>query len=348
MKTPNRKTSKIAAEEETLEVLRKIGDELARGCPVGEELILALRHISEKLLTRELCLKAVKEFGLVIQYLPVEFVTPELCREAVKQNGKALEYVPGNIRTAEFVLEAMEQNGNALKYLPENLKMAELCLKTVKDCGYALEYVPNELKTAEMCLEAVKQNGMALDFVLPNLKTASPKEFGALCLEAAKQNGWVLETMPPNLITAELCLEAVEQDDDALRFVPKALLKEVHRFEKMKDKVCSVTDKRGIENNLKSKREERVLLHTWGGEVIDITDDLKEAIEELELRKKENGGLFEKIKNKLLKRPNGKQLEPEPKERIIQRTFFGEVIDITEDVKEFILKKENRKKKKKK
>ena len=165
-------------------------------------------------------------------------------------------------------------------------------------------------------------------------------------LAAVKADGLALKYVPAKLKTRELCLEAVKQDGLALRFVPKALRKEVHRFEKMKDKVCSVTDKRGIENNLKSKREERVLLHTWGGEVIDITDDLKEAIEELELRKKENGGLFEKIKNKLLKRPNGKQLEPEPKERIIQRTFFGEVIDITEDVKEFILKKENRKKKK--
>jgi len=43
-----------------------------------------------------------------------------------------------------------------------------------------------------------------------------------------------------------------------------------------------------------------------------------------------------------------KSLEPELKERVIQRTFFGEVIDITEDAEEFIMEKENRKKKKKK
>ena len=47
----------ITTEEEALEVLKQVGEVLARGGTVEEELILALGCIPEKLLTTELCLK---------------------------------------------------------------------------------------------------------------------------------------------------------------------------------------------------------------------------------------------------------------------------------------------------
>ena len=53
----NNSVDKITTEEEALEVLKQVGEVLARGGSVEEELILALGCIPEKLLTTELCLK---------------------------------------------------------------------------------------------------------------------------------------------------------------------------------------------------------------------------------------------------------------------------------------------------
>ena len=114
----------------------------------------------------------------------------------------------------------------------------------------------------------------------------------------------------------------------------------------MKDKAWSVPDKRGIKDNLEPEVEERTILKTWKGDIIDITDDLKKLIEKLELEKKENRGLFTKIKNKLLRRPNGKQLEPEPEKRVILQTWDSDEVDITNILKKMIEKKRKKGKKK--
>jgi hypothetical protein len=88
----------ITTEEEALELLRQIGDVLARGCPVEEELILALGYIPEKLLTTELCLNAVKKNGWALRYVLKKLMTAEVCLEAVKKNGFAIDYVPEKLR----------------------------------------------------------------------------------------------------------------------------------------------------------------------------------------------------------------------------------------------------------
>ena len=60
-----------------------------------------------------------------------------------------------------------------------------------------------------------------LSFVPESLKTAE------LCLEAVKNNSDALQFVPENLITAELCLEAMKQDGTALQYVPEELRNKV-------------------------------------------------------------------------------------------------------------------------
>jgi len=60
--------------------------------------------------------------------VPENLMTQELCLEAVRQFGWALNYIPENLRTAEICLEAVRQDGFMLFYIPKNLKTAELCI----------------------------------------------------------------------------------------------------------------------------------------------------------------------------------------------------------------------------
>ena len=105
----------------------------------------------------------------------------------------------------------------------------------------------------------------------------------------------------------------------------------------MKDKAWSVPDKRGIKDNLEPEVEERTILKTWNGDIIDITDDLKKLIEKLELEKKENRGLrglFKKIRNKVSKMANDAQKKRKPDERVFLYAGDGEAVDITEEIEE--------------
>jgi hypothetical protein len=56
---------------------------------------------------------------------------------------------------------------------------------------------------------------------------ASPNEFDAIFLEAVKQDGWALQFVPVKFRTAEICIEAVKMEANALEEVPEKLIVEV-------------------------------------------------------------------------------------------------------------------------
>ena len=59
--------------------------------------------------TPELCMKAVKEDGMLLGFVGEE--TPEICLAAVQQNGTALCFVYEELLTSELCLAAVKQNG---------------------------------------------------------------------------------------------------------------------------------------------------------------------------------------------------------------------------------------------
>ena len=125
------------------------------------------RSISDRLKNKkEICLIAVKKYGLALQFVNVK--TKEICLIAVQQNGLALQFV--NVKTKEICLAAVQQNGLALRLVPNKFKTKEIYLAAVRRYGLALQFVPNELKTKEICLAAVQQYGLALQFVPNELK----------------------------------------------------------------------------------------------------------------------------------------------------------------------------------
>jgi len=93
------------------------------------------------LTTAELCMAAVKKWGVALEYVPEEFKTWELCKEAVRNCAPALWYVPERFKTVDFCMEAIDQNMDweyaddlldySLEALPEAVR--EEVLKQIKE-----------------------------------------------------------------------------------------------------------------------------------------------------------------------------------------------------------------------
>lgn len=98
--------------------------------------------------TPEVCLAAVRHYGLALEFVPLEKRTPEVCLAAVQRNGLALQFVPPDERTYEACLAAVRQCGSALKWVQLKMKTPEMCLVAVENGGdYAFEWVPELLRT---------------------------------------------------------------------------------------------------------------------------------------------------------------------------------------------------------
>jgi len=177
--------------------------------------------VPPELITREICLEAVKCDGSSLQFIPEEFKTNELCLLAVKSRGIALEYVPEKFKNYKLCLTAVKKHGCALKYAPDNLKTAELVNIAINQNVRAFECAPAEYKTRENCLAVLKQDNMdsiIFDHVPDTLKT---KEFFE---EAFALNVNSLQFMPENFITMEMCERAVKEGDmygNILAYIPE-------------------------------------------------------------------------------------------------------------------------------
>jgi hypothetical protein len=90
--------------------------------------------------TPEMCLAAVKKYGLSLRAIPLALMTAEMCLEAVKQNGLAIRYVPVPFKTAELERIAVGQNWMALHFVYQT---RELCLLALGQCEKAVDYIWN-------------------------------------------------------------------------------------------------------------------------------------------------------------------------------------------------------------
>jgi Domain of unknown function (DUF4116) len=140
--------------------------------------------------TEEMCLEAVRSYGLALCY--VQNQTEAICLEAVKQNWCALRYVVH--RTEAICMEAVKQNWCALKFVKNETEA--ICMYAVATNAMALQYVHNQ--TEDMCVCAVKQYGMALQYVDNQTET--------ICIHAVKEFGLALKYVVHQ--TDAICLEA--------------------------------------------------------------------------------------------------------------------------------------------
>lgn len=181
-------------------------------------------------------INSVKSCGLTLQYINIANLTHEVCLIAVKKNGLAVQYVPPHLLSEDVCIEAVRQNGHALKHIPHAKYTYEVCIEAVHQTGNALQYAcaavssgksPLELSPVQLeniYLTAVTQNGHAVRFVTRDTHSAaSVTRYSHIFLAAVRQNGYVLSYIPPHLQTEEICLEAVKNYAESIRFAREDL-----------------------------------------------------------------------------------------------------------------------------
>ena len=227
-------------------------DSLLRWKDVCEKVLkhypYSLKHIDKKILTYEMCFKAVKlcyrtfenvpeEFKTkdiymiafasepyFIKEFPEEFVTYDLWLEAVKKSGYLIKDIPHKYITEEICLEAVKNKGHVIKHIPEKFLTEEIRLEAIKcDNGFSyaiLKNIPMHLRTYDVCLEAVIQSSESFEYV--------PKEHVTyeLCSAAAEKDSLIAKKIPQEYFTEELCVKLLKTSDVAFKYIPPQYLNE--------------------------------------------------------------------------------------------------------------------------
>lgn len=208
----------------------------------------ALKYVSKKLITYELCELAVSQNGLALGYVPNKFLSEHICNIAVANNGRALEYVPEFMRSLVMVEKAVtyyyiryddillkdinkykeiierakikgERLGDWNKYpiafVPTQFISKELLIKAVKYSPFCIRDIPKRKLTEELINIAVNGNGLSLEYVPRKYITDEVINIAVL------NNPFAIQYAPKEYITNEIINLAVSNNPFVIQSIPK-------------------------------------------------------------------------------------------------------------------------------
>ena len=94
----------------------------------------------------EMCMIAVKNWGLVLQYVRKDLQTEEMCMIAVKNWGSSLKWVRSDLQTEEMCMIAVKQSSWNLVSVREDLQTQEMCGTAVRKDYKLIKYVREDLR----------------------------------------------------------------------------------------------------------------------------------------------------------------------------------------------------------
>lgn len=217
-----------------------------------------LKLVSSRLLTRSICLQAVKKVGENLKYVPDHFIDRSICEIAVSIDGIALSLVPSDFIDMVMCRLAVSNNGHALEFVPKRLINKYLCCIAVKQDGLAVKHVPAELIDEEITYYAitnpfsgywikgpqgekihVERNAFPIRFIpsrfltekiielsfsnKPDSLLAAPIEkiSDDFCLKLVNENGCNLRYLPKEKKSRRVIDTALKSDPWALQYVPE-------------------------------------------------------------------------------------------------------------------------------
>ena len=128
-----------------------------------------LKYVSKKLLSYELCLKAVSRNAQNLRFVPQKWQSKEIRASALSQDGWLILDIPSKERDAELYEIAVKEDGLLLGKVPARWLSMEMCECAVLSDGMALRYIPEGMRMTKwgqrICLKALEQNPLAIQFI---------------------------------------------------------------------------------------------------------------------------------------------------------------------------------------
>lgn len=168
--------------------------------------------------------------GLLLKH--ILFQTQEIVMTALYNNLNAIMFAKyQNTMIRDYVIN---KNCLLFPHITDNLLTSKICAMGVQQNCHLLEFVPMDLQTEVMCLQAVNSNMScirhikistpAIDIIMVKynglmLEYINDKNY-ELCLYAVMNNGNALKFVPSELITYDLCKQAVMVDKMSIQHVP--------------------------------------------------------------------------------------------------------------------------------
>jgi hypothetical protein len=139
-----------------------------------------IKCIPKELLTREMCLFAVKKCSYALEWVPQSMCTEEMCLIAVKEFWYTIKYIPLDMLTQEMCLIAVDQFRYAIDFIPRNMLTANLCTHVLNKWRGSLQLIPDEFITEEMCIMSVIASPELISWVPHNILHHSDSFYSSL------------------------------------------------------------------------------------------------------------------------------------------------------------------------
>lgn len=136
-------------------------EELIRAT-VANPVILQEDEINKNL-TQEIANEIIEKNKSAIHYLNWGFQSREICIKCLREDGMLLEAISKEYQNIEYIKCALNQNPDAAIYV--KIWDYEIANIVIDFNPLALEYVPRNLLTYELIKRAVMKNGLALESV---------------------------------------------------------------------------------------------------------------------------------------------------------------------------------------
>ena len=179
-------------------------------------------YLSEMMKWVDVIIPLLRLRGDFISFVQKQLLTDDMIKIAIDSTAWAIKKVPEEYRTENVMLYAVEKDPLNIEYMHENMISAEMSKKVVERSGVALRFIPSRFITKELCLIAVKNGDNSVIDYVP--RTIMDKDIVLAFLDSNKPRQKILQRVPQEICDYEVCMSAVNNDGNDLKFVPQYLL----------------------------------------------------------------------------------------------------------------------------
>jgi hypothetical protein len=189
-------------------------------------------------LTEEFCLIAVKQNGSALQYVPPKYQTYNVCKSAIKQNPSAKKYILNvdlydatKNMLVDQAMKFVSRDGTLLEMVEEDNQTEEMCIMAIQNNPNAINFVANKTEKILKLVEDLqniyiqKETNIINNYNYINVKNivksfdlaTNKEQTDEECKSAVMKDGLQLKFVIEQ--TPEICMMAIKQNPEALKFV---------------------------------------------------------------------------------------------------------------------------------